>query len=143
MNGNLELLNFIHQNSEMGTDTLEQLLEKVEDENFKNVLESQFEEYGKIYSESEKMINDRDRHAKGITPFTKAFSRFMINMKTMRDKSPSHISEMLIQGSTMGIIDVNKKMNRYGDADKNILKLGKRLHEFEEHNVDELKKFLH
>jgi len=31
MNGNVELLNYIYQNSQMGTDTIEQLLNKVEE----------------------------------------------------------------------------------------------------------------
>ena len=66
----------------------------------------------------------------------------MINLKTIIDKTPSHISEMLIQGSTMGIIDVTKRINDYGDADKEILDLAHRLLQFEKDNQEEFKKFL-
>ena len=67
---------------------------------------------------------------------------FMINMKTLTDKSPSHLSEMLIQGSIMGIIDVTKRINQYDDADKDVLDLANRLLEFEKDNQEEWKKFL-
>jgi hypothetical protein len=49
MNGNTELLNFVFQNSQMGVDTIKQLLDIVKDENFKKQLESQFNEYKQIH----------------------------------------------------------------------------------------------
>jgi len=49
MNGNAELLNFVYQNSQMGIDTLKQLIEITEDENYKRHLESQFNEYNEIH----------------------------------------------------------------------------------------------
>ena len=45
MNGNAELLNFIYQNSQMGVDTIKQLMGIVEDAEFKKHLESQLNEY--------------------------------------------------------------------------------------------------
>ncbi|NSB15433.1 hypothetical protein [Clostridium beijerinckii] len=35
MNGNVELLNYIHQNSEMGTNTIKQLVDISKDEEYK------------------------------------------------------------------------------------------------------------
>ena len=74
--------------------------------------------------------------------FQKITTYIMINMKTLTDKSPSHLSEMLIQGSTMGIIDATKRINQYDDADKDVLDLANRLLEFEKDNQEEWKKFL-
>ena len=66
----------------------------------------------------------------------------MINMKTLLDNSPSHISEMLIQGGTMRIIDITKKIKEYPNADKEILNLADRLLKFEQKNIEESKKYL-
>ena len=67
----------------------------------------------------------------------------MINMKTLKDKSPNNISEMLIQGSTMGTIQMTKRLNQYKDKiDKEIYQLGKKLLKTEEHNIEDCKKFL-
>lgn len=142
MNGNIELLNYIHQNSEMGQNTLNQLIGIVEDNSFKEVLQSQFNEYKKIFDLSEEKIKEQNKEAKEINTFSKISTYMMINLKTLTNKSPSHISEMLIQGSTMGIIDVTKKITEYNSADKEILDLANNLLKFEQNNIEELKKFL-
>lgn len=142
MNGNIELLNYIHQNSEMGQNTLNQLIGIVEDNSFKEVLQSHFNEYKKIFDLSEEKIKKQNKEAKEINTFSKISTYMMINLKTLTNKSPSHISEMLIQGSTMGIIDITKKINKYNSADKEILDLADNLLKFEQNNIEELKKFL-
>jgi len=58
------------------------------------------------------------------------------------NKTPSHISEMLIQGSTMGIIDITKKIKEYPNVDKEILDLANKLLKLEQNNVEECKKYL-
>lgn len=49
---------------------------------------------------------------------------------------------MLIQGSTMSIIDITKKIKEYSTADNKILALANKLFEFEQRNVEECKKYL-
>ena len=49
---------------------------------------------------------------------------------------------MLIQGSTMGIVDVTKRLKEYKNVDKDISALADRLLRFEQQNVDEMKGFL-
>ena len=142
MNGNIELLNYIHQNAEMGKDTITQLIGISEDEEYKKMLKSQLEEYKAIYDKANKKINDMNKEAKDINVFAKVSTYIMINLKTLMNKSPSHISEMLIQGSTMGIIDITKKLKEYPNADKEILDLANKLLVFEQNNVEECKKYL-
>lgn len=142
MNGNTEMLNFIFQNSQMGVDTIKQLLGIVKDENFKKYLESQFKEYKEIHCAAQKALNENGHDEKGISTFDKIKTYLMINMQTMTDKTPSHISEMLIIGSNMGIIDAIKNLKKYNDAEPSIVKLMEKLLKFEEDNVQQLKQFL-
>lgn len=142
MTENVELLNYIHQNSEMGKVTLKQLIAMVEDEDFKKALESELNEYKIIFDLSDTDLKEMNKDAKGLNGLSKISTYIMINLNTLGDKTPCHLSEMLIQGSTMGIIDITKKLKEYKDADKKILDLGKKLLEFEQQNVEELKKFL-
>jgi hypothetical protein len=142
MNGNAELLNFIYQNSQMGVATIEQLIEIVEDNNFKKHLESQFNEYKEIHSAAKKALNESGYDEQGIGALKKIRTYLMINMQTMTDNSASHIAEMLIIGSNMGIINAVKNMKKYSDAEPTILKLMERLLKFEENNVQQLKEFL-
>lgn len=142
MNSDVEILNYIHQNSQMGQDTLKQIINIVDDKNFKSMLQEQFQEYKKIFDISVQKLNSLDKDSKGINPLEKISSYIMINLKTLTNKTPSHISEMLIQGSTMGIIDITKKLKEYKDADKDILNLGEKLLKTEQQNLEEAKKFL-
>lgn len=142
MNGNTELLNYIYQNSEMGQDTLKQLMGMVEDDAFKKTLEYQYNEYKKIFDISDSKLKEEDREGKGINVLTKVSTYIMINLRTLTNKTSSHISEMLIQGSTMGIIDITKKLKEYKEAEKEILDLGNKLLQFEQRSIKELKKFL-
>lgn len=143
MNGNVELLNYVYQNSQMGVNTIEQLLEKVEDEKFKEHLNSELKEYKAMNSEANELLEKNNYKEKGIGTLGEISTYLMINMKTLTNKSPSHISEMMIQGSVMGIIDAIKNIKKYkGEVEKDILALMKRLLKFEENNVEELKKYL-
>ena len=142
MNGNAELLNFVYQNSQMGIDTLKQLIEITEDENYKRHLESQFNEYNEIHNASRKALNENGYDEKGIGAFSQIKTYLMINMQTLTDKTPSHISEMLIIGSNMGVINAVKNLKKYKDAETGIVSLMERLLKFEENNIQQLKDFL-
>lgn len=142
MNGNAELLNFVYQNSQMGIETLHQIIGIVEDSKFKKRLESQYKEYEKINKESEKLLNSNGYDEKGISAFDKIKTYFMINIQTLTDKSTSHIAEMLIIGSNMGVIDAIKNLKKYKNAEQEINELMDQLLKFEEDNIKELKEYL-
>ncbi len=143
MNANVELLNFIYQNSEMGVDTLNQLLNIVEDETFRNELKSELEEYQEIQEKARTLVESNDNHKKGISLLDKIETYITINIKTLKDKSNTHIAEMLIIGSTMGVCNAIKNIRKYNkDAEEDILRLMERLLDTEENNIKELKKYL-
>jgi len=142
MNKDTELLNFIHQNAEMGKNTMTQLIAITDDPSFREKLSQQLEDYNRVCMATNVLLQSDGHETKGLSPLTKFSTYISVNMNTMSDKSPSHISEMLIQGSTMGIIDITKKLKEYKDADKGILSLGQALLEQEEANIERLKKTL-
>lgn len=142
MNGNAELLNFVYQNSQMGVDTIKQLIGIVEDDDFKKHLESQFNEYKEIHIAAQKSLNENGYDEKGISTLDKIKTYLMINIQTLADKTPSHIAEMLIIGSNMGIINAVKNLKKYKNAEPDIISLMERLLRFEENNVQQLKEFL-
>lgn len=142
MNGNAELLNFVFQNSQMGVETLEQLMAIVEEQGFKDYLKKEYDGYRKIHEEARKLLNDNGYDEKGLNAFEKIRTYLMINMKTMTDRTSSNIAEMLIVGSNMGITDAIKNIRKYQGAEKKILDLMEKLKKFEESNVEKLKEFL-
>lgn len=142
MDANTELLNFIFQNSEMGTNTLTELIEISGDVPFEQLLVKQLEGYKAINKEAVALIESEEEEPKGISKFDQIKTYFMIKASTLKDHSASHFAEMMIQGSVMGTIDLCKKLNSYTDAKPEIRALAQHLLEFEEGNVEELKKYL-
>lgn len=142
MNGNVELLNFVYQNSQMGVVTIDQIIGIAKDENFINHLKSQYDEYKEINTLARNMLNEKGYDEKGISLFEKIRTYLMINMQTLTDKSTAHITEMLIIGSNMGVINAIKNIKKYSDAETQIVSLMQRLLMFEEKNIQELKEFL-
>lgn len=142
MNGNAEFLNFIYQNSQMGVDTINQLIGIADNEDFKKLLLSQYNEYNEIHSVAKQKLNENGYDEKGIGTLDKVKTYIMINMQTLNDNSSSHIAEMLIIGSNMGVINAVKNLKKYREAEPDIKKLMERLLEFEEDNIQQLKNFL-
>ncbi|NLN64171.1 MAG: hypothetical protein GX144_01955 [Clostridiaceae bacterium] len=142
MNGNAEMLNFIYQNAEMGIETINKLIEVTEDEDLKKHLQAQYEGYSEINREARSMLNKHGYDEKGIGTLERIRTYLMLNIQTMMDKTSSHIAEMLIVGSNMGVINAVKNIKKYQDAEKDIVGLMERLLRFEEDNIQQLKKFL-
>ena len=142
MNGNMELLNYIYQNAQMGTSTIEQLLGIAQDEAFRRQLQTQHDEYKAITEQAQTLLHDNGCDEKGLSAFEKIRTYLMINMQTLADKSSSHIAEMMIIGSNMGVIDAIKNSRKYRHADVEILALMEKLRLMEENNINALKAFL-
>jgi hypothetical protein len=127
----------------MGKDTLRQLMGLTNDPGFSTLLQSQFSEYNAVNHISEQKLKARHKEAKDISPLSKASAYLSINLNTLVNKKPSHISEMLIQGSTMGVIDITRKINDYQmTADKEVIDLAGSLLSIEQRNIEECKKYL-
>ena len=80
MNANVEFLNYIYQNSQMGVDTLEQLMDITEDEKLQAQLEKQLEGYRKFHSEAREILNRNGYDEKGLGTFEKIRTYLMVNL---------------------------------------------------------------
>lgn len=141
-NVNKSILDEIHKGAKMGMDSISYVTEKVGDENFKDNLAYQYNQYGDIleqvntvYQKYGDIPNDNDIMAKTM-------SWTGIQMNTIKDKSNSHIADMLIQGTTMGIIEGRKLLNNNPNADAEIVQILDNFVKMQENNVEKLKTFL-
>lgn len=145
MDENIELLTYLYQDSDMALDNLTMLIKKLnkKDNKIKKVIEGQIKGYENYLKKIKEYIkeNNYDIDSK---PLISKMGAFMgINMEVMKDNSDSRMADMLIQGFTMGVINVTKKIETYkDDADKEVLKLAKEFKKFQESNIEFLKKYL-
>lgn len=142
MNENTELLNFIYQNAQMGVETINQLLEIVKDPDFNRYLKEKREGYDQMLEDARTKLKEHGYDEEGITTFEKIKTYFMINMQTLSDDSTSHIAEMMMIGSTMGIINTIRSLHKYEHAEKHLLMMMKTLQAFEEKSYNDLKIYI-
>lgn len=142
MNKNIEFLNYIYQNAEMGKNTISQLINIIDDTPLKQSLKLQLNRYTQIYNLASNKIEEAKKDSKGIGTFSKFTTYLMININTLTNRTPSHIAEMMMQGSTMGIIDVTKNIKKYASDSKDILELADRLLNLEQQGFEQMKSFL-
>ena len=140
---NVELLNYISKNTEMGKSSIKQLLEVVKHPEFRETIESQYREYDEIYDLAHQALETRHEEAKNVNPMAKISSYIMINFNNLTDGSESSMAEMMLKGSNSGIVESTKHLNDLGDqVEPDVKQLAERLMKFEKRNVEDLKKFL-
>jgi len=133
-NDNLNLLEAVVQNTEMGKNTLEQIVPMTDDTQFKAELLRQRNLYHQL--------NQEGGTAQGQSAMAKFNTKMGISMKTLTDKSTRNLAEMLTQGSGMGVVDCVKAQKDYPNAAPGTKRLAQRLMEFEEDNRVRLEQFL-
>ena len=145
MNENEEILEYIYQTSNMGMQSTKDLINslKGKDNKIKKLIEEINKNYEKYAKETEKILNKQDLEAKPIGMMAKAMSKMSISKEMINDNSDANIADMLIQGLTMGNLELTKHIDNYEKtADKKIINLAKSLRKFGEEYIEKLKVYL-
>ena len=141
-NDNLNLLEAVVQNTEMGKNTLEQIIPMTEDAAFRAELLRQQNLYRELNQEAHTAMEACGGTAQGQSTMAKLNTKMGISMKTLTDKSTRNLAEMLTQGSGMGVVDCIKCQKDYPDAAPGSKRLMQRLQDFQEENRLKLEQFL-
>ena len=139
-----KLLDALYKNVKMGADSIVDLMPKVSDQNMRNELTRELDQYSGFADEVKNMLYSIDEEAKDESIFAKIGTKMSVAMNTMVDSTSSHIAEMMIQGGTMGITDATKALREYENTScsEEALDLAKRIIKFEEDTIEKLKEFL-
>jgi len=138
-NKNLEILNSLFQNTTLAISSLSAIIPKTKDAKLKGELQAQFDKYHQQNEEIRKQIYAQNADPRDISMLTKKSVNLNIGMSTLINKSSGHIAEMMIQGTNMGVIDINKLLNQ-ATVDENIKQ--QNILSSEQQYIDKLKSFL-
>ena len=141
-NDNLSLLEAVVQNTEMGKNTLEQIVPMTDDVQFKAELLRERNIYRELNQEAHTAIEACGGTAQGQSAMAKLNTRMGIGMKTLTDKSTRNLAEMLSEGSSQGVMDCIKSQKDYPDAAPGSKLLMQKVQDFEEDNRIRLERFL-
>jgi hypothetical protein len=143
-NSTVELLSKCYKNVSMGRDSTLDLMEKVSDSLLKSDMTKQLNGYEGMIRKINEHLSAAGSEAKEESFITKMSAKVGAAFNTMMDDSPSHIADMMIQGSTMGMTDTTKLLREYEntDASEAALSIARSIVKFEEENIERMKKHL-
>ena len=144
MTSQCEIAAKIYKNMKMGSDSIVKLLDKVPAGDLKNSMTKQMNGYESFAAKAKMMLADNGKEAKEESPMTKFWATVGMKMNTLMDSSMSHIAEMMIEGSNMGITDMTKLINDHEPRGTcpEAVRLAREVITFEEHNLEMLKRYL-
>ncbi len=132
----------IQKNTEMAIKAIDTLSDKVYEDDFALQISRQSLKYSDIRSRA----MDKLLAARAEPVHTNYMADFMlksaIHMNTLLNTSTSHLAELMIQGSNRGITDMCKSLNHNATGDSLAMELAKELMDFEEKNIEVMKRYL-
>ena len=143
-NNELNVLDEVNKGATMGMDAIEFISKKVGDENFKNVLDIEYNKYKDI----SRRVNDlylnytSKKEPHETSGMNKVMTWWGVQMNTMSDKSNSNLSELLLNGTNMGIIEGRRLLNQNPNINKDIHSLLADFVKMQEDSVETLKSYL-
>lgn len=139
-----ELAAAIYKNVKMGSDLIMTMLPKIENQQLKSYVTEQLASYEKYASEVKTLINKSGDEPKEESLISKWMAKMGIQMNTLTDSTTSHLAEMMIQGSTMNVTDLLRKIHESENSDGQAgeISLAREIVDFEEKNIENLKEYL-
>lgn len=142
-NQNLNILDEINKGATMGMDAISYVSEKVRDNNFKKVLDTEYNKYKNISTRVNKLYNNYcNKEPHETNTMNKVMTWYGVQMKTMTDDSTSKLSELLMQGTNMGIIEGRKLLNHNTNIEHDVKNILNDFVVMQEDSVETLKKYL-
>lgn len=106
-----EILAEIYRNAQLAQLSITDLLSEVEDEEIKEELLREHEEYEKICSEAAHLATRYDLDLKEPSPIKKAMMWSAIKMNAATDNSKQNIAQMMIKGTVNGITSLKTSLS--------------------------------
>lgn len=142
MDNNINILDELHKGCCMGIDALNIIIPKVEEKKYKALLEKQVIEYQDLSTRINTLYKEyTSSEIHETNMMEKAMTWYGIQMDTFMDDSVSHLTDLLIKGTNMGIVE-GKKILNHKTMDKKVHKICSEYVKMQEAYLKKLKEFL-
>ena len=142
MDDTQKLLQSIVENARTGLDACEQLMNKTKDPGLRDRLMSQRAQYQSFQQDAERALSAAGAKPHAKNPMGRVGMWMGIQMNTLTDDSASHIAEMLIEGATMGIVEMTRDRNSLTEADANAQGIASSFIAAQQENIEAMKEFI-
>lgn len=137
-----EVLASLYKNAHIALQTISDIVNEVSDENMRKELADEYDGYEKYIGRLSSYMKETSTETKDINPLKKAVMFASVKMNTLTDDSASHVAELMIKGTVMGITELHEILNNNDPVSDTVKDFARELTDLEETYEDRLKKFL-
>ena len=138
----IKLLKECDAGSKMAVTSLDDVLEKVENENLKALLSETKEHHEQLGNEIHKLLMEYGSEEKEPKSMAKGMSKLKTSLKMGMDDSDETVADLITDGCNMGIKSLYKYLNQYPGANSKVKDLCQRLIGIEDQLRKELRQYL-
>ena len=138
----IKLLQECDAGTKMGVTSIDEILEKVQDEKLKKLLQESKAHHEKLQEDIERLLEQLSAEEKEPNLMAKGMSWIKTNMKMSMEESDATVADLLTDGCDMGIKSLFRYLNQYKAADQESTAICKRLIDIEEKLEKELRAYL-
>lgn len=141
-NVDLDLLEKTYQNASTGVTAINSVLDKVSGVSLQEALNRQKSDYLELMERSKEQLITNGAKVKDKSIYDKVMMKGNVKLNMLKDSSDSHIANMVIKGSTMGITQMTKLMRASKNADGTSTQIANDFIQKEQSNIEIMKKYL-
>ena len=138
----VKVLQEVQRNTKMAMKAIDTISESIYDDELSIQVAREYMKYGDIYNKATDRLLEGKAASYKETGFQDMMLKGGVKANTMFNTSTSHIAELLIQGSNRGLTSMWKAINHHENAGNVSMEVAKELMDFEEKNIERLKKYL-
>lgn len=138
----IAILKSVQRNTEMAMKAIDTIEPKVHEENLALLLARTSQQYSNLHQKAVTTLVEGKVQPEKPSSIENMMLVGGITSNTLLNTSTSHIAELMIKGSNMGITDLNKTLNHHRGGEKDSMELANELMHMEQRNLEEYKKYL-
>ena len=141
-NDTVNLLKECNAGVKMGVASIDEVLDNVKDEKFKNILISSKERHEDLGNDTRQLLNQYDESGKEPNPMAKGMSWIKTNVMLAMENTDNTVADLMTDGCNMGVKSLNRYMNKYSAADISAKNIAEKLIKIEENLAQDIKCYL-
>ena len=138
----IKLLRECDAGIKMGVASIDEVLEAVHDQEFREALRECKAGHEKLGEEIQSLLEQAHDDGKAPTPMANGMSWMKTNVKLAMDASDATAADLITDGCNMGVKSLSRYLNQYKAASEEAKDLTKRLIQMEEKLVVAIRRFL-
>lgn len=116
----INLLKECDAGAKMAVSSIDEVLEKVQDEKLEKLLSKCKTEHEKLGNKIHSLLVEYNSEQKEPSPIAKGMSWLKTNYKIGMDESDSTIADLITDGCDMGVKSLNRYLNQYPTANQTV-----------------------